>query len=187
MSSSPAAIGSSSCVPNFAVSDGSESRLPWFGIRTRPNHEKVTAAILENKDFEPYLPTYRTRRKWSDRTVESDQPLFPGYVFCRFDPLKRLPILTTPGVVSIVGCGNKPAPISDEEIEAIQSVLDLGLSAEPYPFLREGQRVRVTRGSLEGLEGILVKKKSECRIVVSVSLLQRSISVEIDRDWITTI
>jgi transcriptional antiterminator NusG len=162
-------------------------RFPWFGLRTRSNQERITASVLEQKGYEHYLPTYRTSRRWSDRIVESDQPLFPGYVFCRFDPKKRLPIITTPGVVSIVGFGSEPAPIADNEIEAVQSILRSGLPSEPCSFLQEGQRIRVTRSSLEGLEGILVKKKTEWRMVVSISLLQRSISVEIDRDCIVAV
>lgn len=161
-----------------------EPTWPWFGLRTRSNHEKVTATVLENKGYEHYLPTYRSRRRWSDRVVETDQPLFPGYVFCRFNPVQRLPIMTTPGVVSIVGFGKDPAPIGDEEIEAVQAVMRSGLAAEPCPFLREGQRIRVKYGSLSGVEGILTKKKSSWRMVVSVTMLQRSISVEIDSDWI---
>lgn len=161
-----------------------ETQLPWFAIRTRSNFEKVAAIALENKGMTPYLPAYRNRRRWSDRVVVADTPLFLGYVFCRFDPLNRLPVLTTTGVISIVGCGNEPAPIDDDEIEAIQAILRSGLATEPCPFLREGQRVRVRRGSLEGVEGILTKKKSDFRLVISVTMLQRSISVEIDREWI---
>jgi transcription antitermination factor NusG len=162
-------------------------RLPWYGIRTRSNHERVAAIVLQSKGYEQYLPLYRSRQRWSDRVVESDRPLFPGYVFCRFDARKRLPIVSTPGVVSVVGFGNEPAPISDTEIDAVRAVLHSGLAAEPCPFLHEGQRIRVKRGFLEGLEGILVKKKSDWRIVVSVAMLQRSVAVEIDREWITTI
>jgi transcription antitermination factor NusG len=162
-------------------------RLPWYGVRTKSNHERLASAVLQSKGYEQYLPVYRGRRRWSDRIVESDRPLFPGYIFCRFDAQKRLPIVSTPGVVSVVGFGNEPAPISDTEIEAVRSVLHSGLGAEPCPFLSEGQRIRVRRGSLEGLEGILVKKKSDWRIVVSVAMLQRSVAVEIDREWITTI
>jgi transcription antitermination factor NusG len=162
-------------------------RLPWYGIRTKSNHERLAAVVLQSKGYEQYLPVYRRRRRWSDRIVESDRPLFPGYVFCRFDAKKRLPIVSTPGVVSVVGFGNEPAPISETEIEAVRAVLHSGLAAEPCPFLSEGQRIRVRRGSLEGLEGILVKKKSDWRIVVSVAMLQRSVAVEIDREWIATI
>jgi transcription antitermination factor NusG len=162
-------------------------RQPWYGIRTKSNHERLAAAVLDSKGYEQYLPVYRSRRRWSDRVVEKDQPLFPGYVFCRFDARKPFPIVSTPGVVSVVGFGNELAPISDTEIEAVQTLLHSGLATEPCPFLHEGQRIRVKRGSLEGLEGILLKKKTDWRIVVSVTMLQRSVAVEIDREWITSI
>ena len=162
------------------------SRLPWYGIRTKSNHERVAAIVLQSKGYENYLPVYRCRRRWSDRIVESDQPLFPGYFFCRFDAKKRLPIMSTPGVVSVIGCGNESASIPDAEIEAVRAVLNSGFAAEPCPFLREGQRVRVTRGSLEGLEGILIRKKTDWRMVISIAMLQRSVAVEVDREWITT-
>ena len=161
--------------------------LPWFGVRTRSNHEKVTATVLSGKGYDNYLPTYKCRKRWSDRIVETDKPLFPGYVFCRFDPKIRMPILTTPGVVAVVGFGNEPAPIDDEQIEAVQAVLRSGIHAEPCSYLHEGQKVRVNQGALVGLEGILTRKKSEWRMVVSVAMLQRSIAVEIDREWIDPI
>lgn len=161
--------------------------LPWYGVHTRSNQEKVTAKVLSFKGFDNYLPTYKSKKRWSDRVVETERPLFPGYVFCRFDPKVRLPILTTPGVVSVIGFGNEPAAIDNSEIEAVQAVINSGLHAEPCPFLREGQRIRVIEGSLTGLEGLLMKKKSEWRMVVSIAMLQRSISVEIDREWIEAI
>ena len=164
-----------------------DATLPWYGVRTRSNHERIAANVLSGKGYKYYLPTYRTKRRWSDRVVESDRPLFPGYVFCRFDHKMRLPILTTPGVVAVIGFGNDPAPIEESEIEAVRTVLRSGLATEPCPFLREGQRVRVKRGALEGVEGILMKKKNEFRMVVSVGMLQRSIAVEIDREWIVAI
>src|SRR5947209_1027759 len=114
------------------------SQLPWYGIRTKPNHECVAASALENKGYEQYLPVYRCRRRWSDRVVDSNVPQFPGYVFCRFDATRRLPILTTPGVRSIVGFGRGPTSIPESEIEAIQLVLRSGLATEPCPFLHEG-------------------------------------------------
>ncbi len=163
------------------------SDLPWYSIRTKSNHEKVAAVVLENKGYEQFLPVYRRRRRWSDRIVETDQPLFPGYFFCRFDVKRRLPIMTTPGVISVVGYGKEPVPIANSEIEGIQAVLRSGIASEPCRYLSEGQRVRVNRGSLEGLEGILINKRSEWRMVVSVTMLQRSVSVEIDREWISTI
>lgn len=161
--------------------------LPWYGVRTRSNQEKIASVALREKGFAEYLPVYRTLRRWSDRIVEREKPLFPGYVFCRFDFGKRLSIMTTPGVVSVVGFGNEPAPIDEREIEAVQTILNSEIPAQPCPFLREGQRIRVTSGALEGLEGILLRKKTTWRMVVSVAMLQRSISVEIDRDRIATI
>lgn len=173
--------------PKATILQDAELPLPWFALRTRSNFEKVTAVALENKGLMPYLPTYRNKRRWSDRVVIADTPLFQGYVFCRFDPLNRLPVLTTVGVISIVGCGNEPAPIDDQEIDAIDAILRSGLATEPCPFLREGQKVRVKFGALAGVEGILTKKKSDFRLVISVTMLQRSISVEIDREWIEVV
>jgi transcription antitermination factor NusG len=158
---------------------------PWYAIRTKSRLETVTLSALTGKGFESYLPAYKVRRQWSDRVVELDAPLFPGYLFSRFDAKRRLPVLTTPGVMSIVSFGKEPEPIDESEIEAVRQVLRSGVFAEPCPFLREGQRVRVIRGALTGLEGILVKKKTDFRMVISVTMLQRSVSVEIDSDWIT--
>jgi transcription antitermination factor NusG len=149
------------------------------------NCEKVASAVLEGKGYEQYLPLHRVRRRRSDRVVQTELPLFPGYVFCRFDATQRLPIMTTPGVVSILGFGKTPVPVPDSEIEAIQTIVRSGMAAEPCSFPQEGQEIRVHRGSLEGLEGILLKKKTEWRMVVSLTILQRSLSVEIDRDSIT--
>jgi transcription antitermination factor NusG len=176
-----------SLAPQPVVLPDAEVQFPWFAIRTRSNFEKIASVALENKGLRPYLPTYRDRRRWSDRVVVSDTPLFRGYVFCRFNPLHRLPVLTTTGIISIVGCGTEPAPINDAEIDAIQRILRSGLATEPCPFLKEGQTVRVTKGSLSGVEGILTKKKSDFRLVISITMLQRSISVEIDREWVKTV
>ncbi|MBV8552120.1 MAG: UpxY family transcription antiterminator [Acidobacteriaceae bacterium] len=168
----------------LATTDSLPVPHPWYAIRTRSNHENLAAAVLEGKGYEYYLPKYRVRRRWTDRVVIAELPLFPGYVFCRFDARQRLPILTTPGVVSIIGFGNDPAPIAETEIAAIQTVLNSGFAAQPCPFLREGQRIRVKYGALQGLEGILLKKKADWRLVVSVTMLQRSIAVEVDSDSI---
>lgn len=158
-------------------------KLCWFALSVRPQHEKVVAHTLGQKGYEELLPLCRSRRRWSDRLKEIDQPLFAGYVFCRFDVNKRLPILITPGVSHIVGAGKTPVPVADEEIESLKSIMASGVPARPWPFLRLGQKVRVTGGSLEGLEGILIGKKPY-RLVVSLSILQRSVAVEIDEDWV---
>ena len=161
-----------------------ESEFPWFAVRTRSNFENLAAVSLEHKGFKPYLPTYRNRRRWSDRVVVSDTPLFKGYVFCRFNPLNRLPIVTAHGVIGIVSYGTEPAQIDEKEMGAVQNILQSGLATEPCPFLREGQSVRVVRGAMTGIDGVLVKKKSDFRLVISVTMLQRSVSVEIERDWV---
>ena len=156
--------------------------FPWYGIRTRSNYEKVAAVVIGSKGYEPYLPVYSVVRRRGDVASKSEVPLFPGYFFCRFDATKRLPILMTAGVVTVLSFGKEPVPIPDEEIEAVKAILRSGLPASPCGYLREGQRVRVKSGSLEGIEGILVKKKNQFRVVVSVTMLQRSISVEIEAE-----
>jgi len=153
----------------------------WFAVRTASGREKAAASQLEYKGYEGFLPLYRSKRQWSDRTKELELPLFPGYLFCRFDFNDRLPILITPGVQLIVGLGKMPTPVSDAEIEALRRVVASGAAAEPHDYLTAGQRVRVREGSLAGIEGILLQVKNSWRIVLSVELLQRSVSVELDR------
>jgi transcription antitermination factor NusG len=154
----------------------------WYALQVKTNFERVAANILEGKAFEIYLPTYRKTRRWSDRIKEIECPLFPGYVFCRFDVNKRLPILTTSGVRSVVGIGKTPAAIAEDEIRTVRRMAESGVGAMPWPFLKIGQRVVVRRGPLEGVEGVLVSVRNRFRIVVSVDLLQRSIAAEIDAD-----
>ena len=156
---------------------------PWFALRIWSQKEKLVAAALESKGYEHFLPLYRSRRRWSDRVKEFELPLFPGYLFCRFDLNNRLPILVTPGVMLIVGIGKIPVPVDERELAAIQSIVGSGLKTEPWPYLHVGQKVRIERGSLEGVEGILVALKKPQRLVVSVTILQRSVAVEIDEDW----
>ena len=164
--------------------DSEASEHPWYAVRTRSNHERTSANMLACQGYQQYLPCYKVRRRWSDRTVETSLPLFSGYVFCRFDAKRRTPVLSTPGVVSIVSFGGEPTAIDHAEIEAIRVVLHSGLAAEPCPFLQQGQSVRIKSGVMKGIEGILLRKKADWRLVVSVTLLQRSISVEVDHDSI---
>jgi len=156
----------------------------WFAIRVKSRCEKVVSAIARNKGFEEFLPLYECRQRWSDRSKAVEFPLFPGYVFCRLNPQHRMPLLTIPGVLQFVGIGKTPVPIDDEEIIAIQSAVKSGLSAEPWPFLEAGQRVRLEDGPLAGMEGFLVEVRKRFRVVVSVTLLKRSVAVEIDREWV---
>lgn len=154
----------------------------WFVLTVKPQHEKVAARVLRDKGWEDFLPLYRSRRRWSDRLKEIELPLFAGYVFCRFAPEDRAPVLRTPGVRSIVTFDGRPAPVSDEEIAAMRQAAGSGLPVEPWPFLRAGQPVRIERGPLSGLRGVLVRAKDNWRVVVSVELLQRSVAVEVDRN-----
>ena len=157
---------------------------PWYALQVRPRHEKCATIVLLGKGIEAYPALYRTSRRWSDRNQDVELPLFPGYVFSRFDASRRLPILTTPGVMSIVRFNRHPAEIAEVEIAAVQRLIRSGLPARPWPFLKVGQRVRVAQGSLSGMEGLVVREKGELRLVISVNLLQRSVAVEIERDWI---
>ena len=157
---------------------------PWYAILTKTGREKSATLLLENSGFECYLPVSKSSRKWSDRMKEIDVPLFPGYLFCRMNPNDRLPVLITPGVVQIVGSGKTPIPVEEYEIAAIQRVGSSGLSTMPWPYLQVGQVARIEEGPLQGMSGIVVRIKSGLKLVLSVQLLQRSIAVEIDRNWI---
>jgi transcription antitermination factor NusG len=156
----------------------------WFALAVKPRHEKIVAQSLRYRGLEDFLPLYNSRRRWSDRVKAVELPLFPGYVFCRFDYERRFPVLTTPGVSSIVGFAKLPTPVSEDEITAVRTILVSGLPAEPWPVVAVGQPIRVERGSLAGLQGILIREKDTLRVVVSLELLQRAVSVEIDRDMI---
>jgi len=156
------------------------NRFNWYAIQTRVLHENKVVVGLQNKDIECFLPVNRQRRRWADRAKVIEVPLFPGYLFARFDANVRLPVLTTPGVFFIVGNGGGPAPIPDEEITSIQTLVRSQAASEPWPYMRVGQRVRIEDGPFAGLNGFLVRNKKSDRIVVSVSLIERSVAVEID-------
>lgn len=163
------------------------SQHPWFALQTRSRHENAVAAQLQGRGYEPFLPLYKTRRRWSDRIKEIELPLFPGYLFCRLNPCNRLPVLVIPGVVQIVGIGKKPVPIDEEEISHIQTVVRSGLPRCSWPFLQIGQKARVEFGPLRGLEGILLNVKGHHRLILSITLLQRSVAVEVEESSVTPI
>lgn len=156
----------------------------WFALHVRSRHEKTVHSQLEAKEQEVFLPLYSVRNKWGGRWRLLSLPLFPGYVFCRFNPSARYPVLATAGVIEIVRFGSEPAPIEDSEIEAVQLIVNSSVSVEPYPDLVKGQRVMMTEGPLNGLTGTLTNIRNSLRLVVSVELLCRSVSVEIDREWV---
>lgn len=157
---------------------------PWFAILARTGREKNATILLENAGYECYLPVIKFTRQWSDRLKEIELPLFPGYLFCRMNQHNRLPVLMTPGVIQIVGVGKTPIPVEEQEIAAIQRLGKSGISIMPWPYLQIGHVVQIEGGPLRGLTGIVVRIKSGLKLVLSVTLLQRSIAVEIDRSWI---
>jgi transcription antitermination factor NusG len=156
----------------------------WYALKVRPRFERVVVAHLRSRGYDPFLPTYITKRQWSDRIKSLELPLFPGYLFCQIDLRSRLPILTAPGVNYIVGMGRAPEPVAEQEIESIRAIVGSGLYYEPYPYLTAGQLVRVEHGALVGLIGRVVDVKSSSRLIVSINLLMRSVSAEIDRSWV---
>jgi transcription antitermination factor NusG len=152
--------------------------MNWFALRVKPRTERVVADALAGKGYEQFLPLHKERKRWSDRVKVVETPLFAGYVFCRFDVQHRLPILTTPGVMHVVGIGKTPYPIDEDEVASLRVVVDSGLQVESWPYLHVGQRIQIVSGPLTGSSGILQSVKSRDRLVVSISLLQRSVSVE---------
>ena len=158
----------------------SAEAMPWYALQVRTRHEVGVANFLTGRGFETFVPLYKSRRLWSDRVKVVQAALFPGYLFCRFDVNNRLPILTTPGVIQIVGVNRVPVPVNESEVDAVQNLVTSGFPSQPWPFLQAGDRVRIDFGPLRGLEGLLVELKGSHRLVVSVTLLQRSVAVEID-------
>lgn len=151
----------------------------WFAAYTSANHEKRVAEQLARRSVEHFLPLYLAIRRWKDRRVKLDRPLFPGYVFVRLALQDRLQVLQVPGVVKLVGFRGTPTALPEAEIERLRISLLNGVRAEPHPYLTAGRRVMVRSGSLAGLEGILVRKKNRARFVISLDLIMRSVAVEI--------
>jgi transcription antitermination factor NusG len=156
----------------------------WFALRVRPRRERCVASAARHKGFEEFLPLYKCLRRWSDRLKVLELPLFPGYVFCRLNEEDRFALLTIPGVVHLVSNGGVPMPIDEKEISAIQAAIRSEIPLEPWHFPEVGERVRLSRGPLAGLDGFLVQTSDHQRIIVGLSVLKRSIAVEADRDWI---
>jgi transcription antitermination factor NusG len=152
----------------------------WYAVYTCANHEKRVSEQLAAREVQHFLPVYRSVRRWRDRRVELDLPLFPGYVFVRLALCDRLRVVNIPSVVRLVGFGALPTALPDEDVETLRAGLDPRLVAEPHPFLTEGRRVRVRSGPLEGMRGILLGRRGKARFIVSVELIMRSMSVELD-------
>jgi transcription antitermination factor NusG len=165
-------IDSSDCHP--------DSPRVWYAIYTRHQHEKTVAEILTYKGFETLLPLYKVIRRWKDRTKLLSLPLFPCYVFLNGGIERRLDIMTTPGIHALVSSAAQPAAIPTAEIDAIRRAVESGSRLEPHPLLKCGEWVRVKSGPLEGIQGILVRKKNLYRLVISVEMLGKAAAVEVD-------
>lgn len=151
----------------------------WYAAYTSPRHEKRVAEQLRNRDIDHFLPLYEAVHRWKDRRARVTLPLFPGYVFVHIPLSERLHVLEVPSVAQIVSFSGQPAPLPDEEVERLRSGL-AQRSAQPHPYLTVGRRVRVKSGPFEGIEGILLRKKDNFRLVVSLDLIMRSILLDID-------
>ena len=160
------------------VSQSEESR--WYAISTRSRHEKYVRDQLKAQGVESLLPVVRRFNQWKDRKKAVDFPLFPGYCFARFAREARVTVLKAPGVVRIIGNSGDPEPIPDEEMDAVKRLVTQPLSYDSHPYLREGMRVRIMRGPLEGVEGVLAREEQRHRVVIVIHLIQQAAAVEVD-------
>jgi transcription antitermination factor NusG len=152
----------------------------WYVLYTYPRHEKAVREQLESRSIEAFLPTFISKNRWKDRCARVETPLFPGYVFIRISLSDRNRAFAVPGVIRMLSINGAPAPVDDSEIEAVKLCLEGGAALEPYPFIEVGDRVRVRSGLLEGMEGFVSRSKNERRFIVPISLINQSVSVEID-------
>ena len=158
-----------------------ESRpADWYALYTCARHEKQVAAQLQQRDIEYFLPLYSSVRRWKDRRVNLQLPLFPGYLFVHTSLHRRIDVLSLPGAVRFVAFNGRPAALPESDLLRLRAGLDQGLLAQPHPYLKVGRRVRVRSGPLAGTEGILLRKKDQFRLIVSIELIMRSVAVEID-------
>lgn len=152
----------------------------WYAAYTFANHERRVAEQLERKGIESFLPLYEAVRQWKDRRVRLQLPLFPGYVFVRIPLSEKLEVLRLAGVARLVGFGDQPASLAREEIEGLRGSMGGRVKMEPYPYLGHGQRVRVLRGPLAGMEGIVLRNRGKFRFVLSIDLIMRSVVADVD-------
>ena len=167
------------------VSASASSRLAmvqpcWYAVYTCVRHEKTVGRQFAERNVDCFVPLYRSVRRWKDRRKTLELALFPGYVFVRIALNERLKVLQVPSVVSLISFNGRPAPIEEKEIELLRQSLATDVRIEPHPYLTVGRRVRLKTGPLAGAEGILVRRKDSCRLVMSIDLLMRSVAVEVD-------
>ena len=166
---------------------GGEVIPHWYAVYTCANHEKTVARQLEDREIEIFLPTYRSVRRWKDRQKELSVPLFPNYLFVSIEQRQHRTVLQVPGVVNIVSSGGRLLPLPAREIFTLRNSLCGPGSVVPHPYLRFGRRVRITSGPLAGLEGVLVRRKENLRVVLSIELIQRSVAIEVAESEITPV
>jgi transcription antitermination factor NusG len=157
----------------------------WFALAVKPRFDQAVATTLQKRGYDTLVPMYRKRHRNGTWSRDAELPLFPGHVCCRFSWHHRMPVLTTPGVIQVLGTGNDPLALADSEIDSLQTVMRAQVSLQPFPFLQAGQRVRIDHGTLAGVEGILIGFRQTFRLVLSISLLQKSVLLEVGRDLVT--
>jgi transcription antitermination factor NusG len=165
---------------NHNFPDADAQTLRWYAIHTRARHEKRVRQQLEGKSLEVFLPIYESVHRWNDRRAVVGLPLFPGYVFVRTRLADRMQVVTVPGVVRLVGSLGRPTPIPDGELAAVRDCCTRQMRMEPHPYLAVGKQVRIKHGPLEGMTGILVRRKGRFRLVLSINSITRSLAVEVD-------
>jgi transcription antitermination factor NusG len=177
------ATGERSEMLNILEPAAAEKSAPhWFAVYVNSHHEKRVAAQFAERQIESFLPLYLTRHHWKNRcSVNLELPLFPNYVFVRIDPRKRVPVLEVPGVLSLVGFGRTLAPLPDFEIESLRSGVG-ERRVEPHPYLVIGERVRITTGPMSGMEGVLIRKKTNLRVVLALDVIMQCVAVEVDAE-----
>lgn len=164
-----------------------QSGIQWLAVRVKPNFENTVHRSLQTLDYEAFLPMAPRLRRWSDRVKELQMPLFPGYLFCRSDSSRRIQILRTPGVLGFLSIGSALSYVPDVEIESLRVLLNSGALARPFPHFQVGEQVKIEDGPLKGLQGILHEVKKGYRIIVSITLLQRSVAAEVDSAWLRAV
>lgn len=176
MSSAIHLLSSSPFTPDQPLID-----LPrWYAVYTYPRHERSVLEHLESKSLEAFLPTFTIESRWKDRRVRLQAPAFPSYVFTRINASHRNNVLSCPGVIRMLCFNGMPAPIDDAEIESVKLCLEKGTVLGPCPFLEVGDRVRVKSGVLEGLEGLISRRKNDRRLIIPITLIHQSVAIEID-------
>jgi transcription termination/antitermination protein NusG len=169
-----------SAAPVVAGLASSARPANWYAAYTRSRHEKMVSRQLEERSIACFLPLYSSVRRWKDRRKTLEVPLFPGYVFVHISLEDRIRVLGTPGVARFVSVNGRPAEVPNCDIESLQRGVTNGIHAEPHPYLKVGQKVRIKRGPLAGAEGILIRKKDKLRVVLSVHLIMRSVAAEVE-------